>query len=120
MNALEPANPARALAAFRRRLDGFFGDPRTAGLVRDAAEDGPSSRLHQRFVRLASGPAGQAFTLRKSLALRDGRVVAVTGDATPLGADDDVRVVTTTTSVLDSGRMRVETSVLVFEKDVRS
>ena len=120
MNALEPDNPARALSAFRRRLDGLFGDPRTAGLVRDAAEDGPSSRLHQRFVRLASGPAGQAFTLRKSLTLRDGRVVALTGDATPLGADEYVRVVTTTTSVLDAAGMRVETSVLVFERDARS
>jgi hypothetical protein len=117
---LEPANPARALATFRRRLDGFFGDPRTAGLVQAAAADGPSSRLHQRFVRLASGPAGQAFTLRKSLMLRDGRIVGMTGDATPLGADEDVRVVTTTTSVLDSGAMRVETSVLVFERDARS
>jgi hypothetical protein len=43
----------------------------------------------------------------------------MTGDATPLGADDDVRVVTSTTSVLDSSGMRVETSVLVFEKGTR-
>ena len=87
--------------------------------MRDAAADGPSSRLHQRFVRLASGPAGQAFSLRKSVTLRDGRVVALTGDATPLGADECVRVVTTTTSVLDAAGLRVETSVLVFVRDAR-
>jgi hypothetical protein len=44
----------------------------------------------------------------------------MTGDATPLGADEDVRIVTTTTTVLDAERLRVETKVLVFEREGRS
>ena len=48
--------------------------------------------------------------------MHDGRVVDLTGDATPLGAAQDLRVVTTTTTVLDGGRMRTETTVLVFER----
>lgn len=48
--------------------------------------------------------------------MHDGRVVAMTGDTTPMGPDERVRVVTTTTAVVDQNRMRSETTILVLEQ----
>jgi hypothetical protein len=113
MPTAQTSSPTRALASFRRRVDAFFGDP---GAISLAAEH--KSRAAPPPTRSAVAPKG--FKLSKSLTLHDGRVVAISGDASPLGADEDVRIVTTTTSVLDAGGIRVETDVLVFEKDKRS
>jgi hypothetical protein len=123
-----PSGPTaeRSMAAFRRRIDTFFGDPRTAGLAADLPSLSPRApttaasalrgRLDDVLSRLGIEPAGGTLRLRKSVTMHEGTVVALTGDATPLGAAQDVRVVTTTTTVLDGGRMRTETTVLVFER----
>jgi hypothetical protein len=116
------------LAAFRRRVDTFFGDPRAADLVtaRDVgavmapatATAALGARLGDVLERLDAERGG--LQLRKSFTLHDGRVVAMSGDAEPLVPAADLRIVTTTTTVLDADRMRVETSVLVFDKGERS
>ena len=123
-----PSGPAaqRSMAAFRRRIDTFFGDPRTAELAAGLRPPSPRppttapaalrAQLEDVLSRLGIEPAAVTLRLRKSVTMHDGRVVALTGDATPLGAAQDVRVVTTTTTVLDGGRMRTETTVLVFER----
>ncbi len=115
-----------AMAAFRRRVDAFFGDPRAAALVAAPAAGAVrapattkaalGSRLGDVLGRLDPTAADGELQLRKSFTLHDGRVVAMTGDATPLGPPEDLRIVTTTTTVLDAEQMRVETSVLVFDK----
>jgi hypothetical protein len=43
----------------------------------------------------------------------------MTGDATPMRSDDDVRVVTMTTTVLERNKLRVETSFYVFSHGTR-
>jgi hypothetical protein len=114
------------MVTFRRRIDTFFGDPRTAALAADLPPLSPRppttaasalrGRLDDVLSRLGIEPAAATLRLRKSVTMHEGRVVALTGDATPLAAAQDVRVVTTTTTVLDGGRMRTETTVLVFER----
>jgi hypothetical protein len=111
------------MRTFRRRVDAFFGAPQAmeyAAAAPATTDDGLASKLGDVLSRLGAEPADDAFGLRKSLILHDGRVVSMTGDATPLGADEDVRIVTTTTTVLDAERLRVETKVLVFEREGRS
>ena len=125
MTTPAPQPPSRALQAFRRRLDAFFGDPRAAGYAaalatptrRTATDRALAAHVGATLTRLDTRPAGPALRLRKRLTMHDGRLVAMTGDASPLGADEDVRIVTTTTTVLDADVMRVETDVLVFERD---
>jgi hypothetical protein len=117
-----------ALAAFRRRVDAFFGDPRAAELVTaravgavtapTTAKAALGARLGDVVGRL-DAERGE-LQLRKSFTLHDGRVVAMSGDSEPLDPAADLRIVTTTTTVLDADRMRVETSVLVFDKGERS
>jgi hypothetical protein len=109
----------------RRRLDAFFGHPRAAEFATTLRPPLPRppttaaaalrSRLDEVLTRLGVVPAGDVLRLRKSLTLHDGQVVAMTGDSVPIGPDEDVRVITTTTTVLDGDRMRSETTVLVFE-----
>ena len=64
------------------------------------------------LTRLGSAPDG--FRLDRSIVTHDGELVSVTGNAGPMPPDDQIRVVTTTTTVVERGRMRTETSVLVF------
>lgn len=123
----------RSRAAFRQRIDTFFGHPLAAKFRANLGSPSPrplataaqvlDDRLGQILTRLGVSTAGprpadetSGFSLSKSITMHDGRVVAMTGDTAPLGADDDVRVVTTTTSVLDSAGLRSETTVLVFER----
>ncbi len=116
---------ARSMASFRRRVDAFFADPRIAGFAADlqppsprpasTAADALNSRLAQTLARLGTPIAGDSLQLRKSLTMHDGRIVAMTGDSSAHEPDENVRVVTTTTTVLDSARMRSETTVLVFD-----
>jgi hypothetical protein len=122
-------NPADALAAFRLRADTFFGHARVAeltagsrGLAASApktATDALGARLRDVLRRLDGEDGEEELELRKSLTLHDGRVVAMTGDATPLGPSKTLRIVTTTTTILDAKRMRVETSVLMFNRSSR-
>jgi hypothetical protein len=114
---------AKAVLAFRRRLNAFFGDPRAiayaAALTKGAAAPTTTEkvldlRLEDVLTRLGFGPTNGTLRLRKSLTMHDGRVVAMVGDGTPLAAEEHVRIVTTTTTVLDGEQMRVETNVLVF------
>ena len=123
----EDAPATRELLAFRRRVDALFGSPHATAYVETlpsqvvapprTPDEVLSSRLEDALARLGAEPAEGVLHLRKSVTLHDGRVVSMVGDATPLGADDDVRIVTVTTSVLDAQRMRVETNVLVFERE---
>jgi hypothetical protein len=119
-----PSGPS--MVAFRRRLNAFFGDPRAPEFV--ATLDPPAPRpattasgalaagLAQTMTRLGASPGGQTFRLRKSLTMHDGQIIAMTGDFSPLRPTEKVRVVTTTTTVMDADRMRTETTVLVFER----
>jgi hypothetical protein len=125
MSAPEKSVAAQSVA-FRRRLNAFFADPRAAELV--ARLDPPSprppttaaaalgARLGEVLSRLGVATPVDRFRLRKSVTMHDGRVVAVAGDPSPLEPNEDVRVVTTTTSVLDGSRLRAETTVLVFKR----
>src|SRR5687768_8303829 len=97
MATSEDTPNARALLAFRRRLNAFFGDPRAiayaAALTGGAApptttEKVLDSRLEDVVTRLGLGPTGAGLSLRKSLTMHDGRVVAMVGDGTPLAADE--------------------------------
>lgn len=118
--------PAQALKDFRRKIDAFFADPRATGVVRRVPVPGPPpptnraqalrSSLNDIMSRLGADTDADEFHLDRSILMHGGEVVAVTGGSAPMPADDDVRVVTTTTTVLESGRMRVETSVLVFAR----
>jgi hypothetical protein len=113
------------MVAFRRRINAFFADPRTAGLSADLRPPSPrpasttanalNSRLAQTMARLGMPAAPESLRLRKSLTVHDGRVVAITGDSSALEPGEKVRVVTMTTTVLDTTQMRSETTVLVFE-----
>ena len=127
MSVPSEQSPAQLLSDLRRRADAFFGDPRAAALV--AAVDPPApapaataaealnSRVADTLRRLGIplGPTA-GFELRKSITMHDGRVVAMTGEPEPLGPNEQLRVVTATTSVLDQGRLRSETTVLIFER----
>jgi hypothetical protein len=116
---------ARAMVSFRQRIDALFADPQAAGLGADlrppppapspTAADALNSRLAQTLARLGTPIAGDSLRLRKSLTMHDGHIVAMTGDSSALEPDENVRVVTTTTTVLDNSRMRTETTVLVFD-----
>jgi hypothetical protein len=122
----QQAPHARALRGFRRRVDAFFGSAHVADLATAAVplatlppsttKGALTSRLADVLARLETEPASEVFTLRKSLTMHDGRLVSVTGDSTPLAADENVRIVTTSTTLLDVHGMRVETNVLVFER----
>jgi hypothetical protein len=116
----------RSLVAFRRRINAFFGHPRAVEFAANLDPPSPrppataaaalGSRLDDALTRLGVPPSAERFRLRKSLIMHDGQVVAMTGDHAPLQADDDLRIVTTSTTVLDGGRLRSETTVLVFER----
>jgi hypothetical protein len=119
------SNPAQSLRAFRQRIDAFFRDPRATLLVNGSSTpprpapptnaDGVlRSPLADTLRRLGFVPAARP-RLRRSLTMHDGRVVAITGGAGALAADEAVRVVTVTTTVLEANAMRTETAVLVFE-----
>jgi hypothetical protein len=122
-----PSGPS--MLAFRTRLNAFFSHPRAPELV--AALDPPAprpptkasgalaARLDQTMTRLGAAPAGQAFRLRNSLTMHDGQIIAMTGDFSALQSTENVRVVTTTTTVMDADRMRTETTVLVFERQAQ-
>jgi hypothetical protein len=107
---------------FRKKIDAFFADPRVGSLRRRTPVPGPQapttagaalrSSLDDVLTRLGSAPDG--FRLDRSIVTHDGELVSVTGNAGPMPPDDQIRVVTTTTTVVERGRMRTETSVLVF------
>jgi hypothetical protein len=119
-----PSGPS--MTAFRRRLNAFFGHPRAPEFVATLDPPAPrpattasgalAARLEHTMTRLGASPAGQGFRLRKSLTMHDGEIVAMTGDFSVLRPSPNVRVVTTTTTVMDPDRMRTETTVLVFER----
>jgi hypothetical protein len=121
-----PSGPS--MSAFRKRVNAFFTHPRTPEFVAKLEPPAPrpptsaskalAARLDQTMTRLGASPAGQTFRLRKSLTMHDGRVVAMSGDFSALQPSEGVRVVTTTTTVMDSDRMRTETTVLVLEREV--
>jgi hypothetical protein len=114
------------MTAFRKRLNAFFGHPRAPQFV--AALEPPSprpattasaalaARLEQTLTRLGAAPGERPFRLRKSLTMHDGQIVAMTGDFSALQPGEDVRVVSTATTVIDGDRMRTETTVLVLER----
>jgi len=118
------------MTAFRARINAFFGDPRAAEFAANLPPPSPRpattataalrARLDQVLTRLGAAPPGEVLRLRKSLTMHDGRIVAMTGDRSPLGPDEDVRIVTTTTTVQDGTRLRSETTVLVFERGSQS
>jgi hypothetical protein len=111
---------------FRRRMDAFFGHPRAAEFAANLRPPSPRppttaaaalrARLSDALSRLGVAASGERLRLRKSLTLHDGQVVAMTGDRSPLGRDEDLRIVTTTTTVQEGTRLRSETTVLVFER----
>jgi hypothetical protein len=116
------------LSEFRRRIDSFWGDSRTRELEQaypqisvERASLPPASVLsstHQDALAiLESRPDHAAFRLRKSLTIRDGTIVAISGDESPLASDEDVLAVTTTTTVMDSNSVVVDTTILVFERE---
>jgi hypothetical protein len=119
--------PSRLLRDFRQRADAYFGDPRAGEMVSEleppspppaaTAADALDASLGDALRRLGIplGPKAR-LQLRKSLTMHDGRVVAMTGDTTPIGPDERVRVVSTTTAVVDQNRMRSETTILVLEQ----
>jgi len=119
-----PSGPS--MTAFRRRINAFFGHPRAPEFAAELAPPSPrpattasaalAARLDHTMARLGASPAGEQFRLRKSLTMHDGAVVAMSGDFSALRATKGVRVVTTTTTVMDADRMRTETTVLVFER----
>jgi hypothetical protein len=57
--------------------------------------------------------------LQRSLTLRNGEVVAASGDESPLAEDDRLLAVTTTATILQVDSVVVETHVLVFERNGR-
>ena len=117
------AGKAAHLAAVRRRLAALYADPHTAGLraglrpprptPATSAEGAVSASMADTLARLGFEAPARSV-LATSLTMHDGRIVAMDGDPARIGPDADTRVVTTTTTVLDSSRMSVETSVLVF------
>ena len=117
------ARSVNQLAAVRRRLVALYADPHTAGLRASlrpptprpatSAEGAVAARLADTLARLGFEPSARAV-LATSLTMHDGRIVAMEGDPARIGSDAETRVVTTMTTVLDRGRMSVETSVQVF------
>jgi hypothetical protein len=111
------------LAAVRRRLVALYADPHTAGLraglrpptpsPAKSASAAVSARLADTLARLGFD-AQPSAVLVTSLTMHDGRIVAMEGDPARIGSDAESRVVTTMTTVLDHGRLSVETSVQVF------
>ena len=103
-------NPA-SLAVFRKKIDAFFADPRVGSLRRRTPVPGPQapttaaaalrSSLDDVLTRLGSAPDG--FRLDRSIVTHDGELVSVTGNAGPMPPDDQIRVVTTTTTVIERG-----------------
>jgi hypothetical protein len=117
-----------ALDDFRRRVDVFWGHPRTAELsqalgagTRRPRRVPPAtalrSRLRETLATIERIPEQAHLRLQKGLTYRDGELVSVWGDDRPLAPDDRVLVVTTTTTVMDANSLAVETSVLVFERE---
>ena len=114
-------NPTN-LAVFRKKIDAFFADPRVGSLRRRTPLPGPQApttaaaalrnSLDDVLTRLGSAPDG--FRLDRSIVTHDGELVSVTGNAGPMPPDDQIRVVTTTTTVIDRGRVHTESSVWVF------
>jgi hypothetical protein len=123
----DAAGERPSLADFRRRVDAFWSDPQTAELRRTlvasrAAEaQTPTQALEvhlgDSLTILGSRPDESDFRLRKSLTLRDGQIVSMSGDTQPLASDERILVVTATTTVLASDSFAVETNVLVFERE---
>jgi hypothetical protein len=117
------AGKAGHLAAVRRRLVALYADPQTAGLraglrpptprPATSAEGAVGASMADTLARLGFD-APVRSVLATSLTMHDGRIVAMAGDPARIGPDADTRVVTMTTTVLDSSRMSVETSVQVF------
>ena len=116
------------LGEFRRRVDSFWGDPRAADLRRTLIQGGRKprrlppasalrSRLRDTLEIVESRPRQAEFRLEKSLTLRDGQLISISGDERPLAPEDRILVVTTTTTVTDSDYQAVETNVLVFERE---
>ena len=130
----QAGDPAAAAAGdqptlddFRRRVDGFWGDPRTAELKRTLKLASEPSRLpptsafeshlSDSLAILESRPRQAEFRLQKSLTFRDGELISISGDERPLPPDERVLVVMTTTTVMEADFLAVETSVLVFERE---
>ena len=118
------------LADFRRRVDAFWSDARTTDLrqglraTRQEEAVAPARAFQNQLgdslaVLEASIPDAAEFRLQKSLTLRDGQIVSMTGGAEPLPEDDRLLVVTSTTSVMASDSFAAETNVLMFERESR-
>lgn len=129
MTAADDSTRARALLAFRIKADALFAEswpetgPQRWASPSAAAALSAGDILHDRLAdvlaRLGADPVQGSLSLSKTLVMHDGRIVARTGGPERLGPDEHLRIVTTTTTVLDSQRLRVETTVLVFEREVR-
>jgi len=127
MSELGEIKPHQSMQIFRRRIDAFFGDPRTAQLA-DRLGPPPAPRppttaaaairspLRNTLTRLGFPSDDNAISLDKSLTMHGGSIIAVTGDATPMRLGADVRVVTVTTTVLERNNLRVESSFHVFSR----
>lgn len=124
----DSAGKRPSLNDFRRKVNAFWGDPGTATLRqelrpgREAESVTPSraleTRLGDSLAILASSIRDEGdFRLQKSLTLRDGRIVSISGDGQPLPDDDRILVVTSTTTVMGSDSFAAETNVLVFERE---
>jgi hypothetical protein len=120
-----PVQPA--LDDLRRRVDDFWQNPRIgelrqrigSGLGEDQQRAlAPSDVLQARSSETLGSRFDQmAFRLQKSLTYRDGQLVSISGDDRPLAPDDQILVVTTTTTVMDSDSVAVETDLLLFERE---
>jgi hypothetical protein len=122
------APPARlALDEFRRRVDLFWGHPKTAELKRAVAQTAknprrlaPASTLRARvrstLATLDATPGRDEYRLQKGITYRNGQLTSIWGDDTPLASDDRVLVITTTTTIMDVDSLTVDTDVLVFER----
>ena len=117
----------RELDGFRRRVDEFWSDPRTAEL-RQRYGSGPlrinyarsfRPRWYEpgRAMRWRRDPIRRRFAWRRASTYRDGQLVSISGDDRPLAPDERILVVTTTTTLVDSDSVAVETDVLVFERE---
>jgi hypothetical protein len=124
----DSAGKRPSLNDFRSRVNAFWGDPGTATLRqglrprREAESITPSraleTHLGDSLAILASSIRDEDdFRLKKSLTLRDGRIVSISGDEQPLPDDDHILVVTSTTTVMGSDSFAAETNVLVFERE---
>jgi hypothetical protein len=124
----DTAGERPTLNDFRRRVNAFWGDPATAQLSqglrpgREAESITPTRALEAHLgdslaILASSMPDEADFRLQKSLTLRDGRIVSISGDEQPLPDDDRILVVTSTTTVLGSNSFAAETNVLVFERE---